>query len=438
MKRIAAASAVLLILLVMVGFGAVFPGGVAGDADLLVASNSATSTLNGAINNSVTTFVLVSGARFVSNQAVTIDSEIIFCTTLSTNTFSGCSRGYNGTTPAAHSNGATVSGFLIAAHHNALASEIKAIEGILRGASPGVNLALSIRAGSAQSGVDMWQNLTNGGVVQSGIGDVGQYFIQISGTRKAELYPGAPNGAVVLANQTPIYWKNNTASNAGTADIGICRNNAGVLEVDDANCTGTLRDLLLRNLSLGIAGTGAYAVDVGRSGTNGTAQFYDQTPSTGVTFVQLRAGAGQSTTELTKYLNNSNTIMSFVNANGAFGTYSSAKVKNLVDSGAFDQASDTVHKWLNADDINGAGSYDTGVGRNAAGVVEFNSGTLGTYRDAKLRTLKRSVLTVATLPGTPADGDEVWISDSADGSCATGSGSIRVQCIYNGTSWIAH
>jgi len=267
----------------------------------------------------------------------------------------------------------------------------------------------------------MWQNLTNAGIVQSGIGDVGQYFIQISGTRKAEMYPGSPNGAIVLANQTPIYWKNNTASNAGSADIGVCRNDVGVLEIDDANCNNAFRDLKLRFIT----------------GTTG-GLFYDPTPTTGNTTLTVRAGAGQSDS-LFNFRSSAAVLESTIGGDGSFNQWLSS-VRKLVASGSiYGASSDSAYCWKNNTNWDAGGAaIDTCISRNAAGTVEFNNGTPGTYRDAILRTLKRSVLTVATLPGTPADGDMVWINDSADGSCVNGGGAIRVQCIYNGTSWIAH
>lgn len=52
---------------------------------------------------------------------------------------------------------------------------------------------------------------------------------------------------------------------------------------------------------------------------------------------------------------------------------------------AFRGASNALLSWsATADSTNGA---DTGLGRNAAGVVEINSGTAGTLRDLTLRTL---------------------------------------------------
>ena len=69
---------------------------------------SAFSTLNGTINSSVTSLVLTSGTTFPNSGVIKIDNELISYTTKSVNTLSGLTRGYNGTTAAAHTTGANV------------------------------------------------------------------------------------------------------------------------------------------------------------------------------------------------------------------------------------------------------------------------------------------------------------------------------------------
>jgi hypothetical protein len=68
----------------------------------------ASSTLNGAINNSVTSIVLTNAASFTTAGTVVIDSENITYTGKSVNTLTGCTRGVSGSTAAAHSSGAIV------------------------------------------------------------------------------------------------------------------------------------------------------------------------------------------------------------------------------------------------------------------------------------------------------------------------------------------
>ena len=61
------------------------------------------TTLNGAINNSVTTVVLTDGTGFAASSYIRIDDEVILLGSKSTHTFSGCTRAQHSTTAAAHS-----------------------------------------------------------------------------------------------------------------------------------------------------------------------------------------------------------------------------------------------------------------------------------------------------------------------------------------------
>jgi len=87
---------------------------------------------------------------------------------------------------------------------------------------------------------------------------------------------------------------------------------------------------------------------------------------------------------------------------------------------------------------------DAGISRNAAGVVEINSGTPGTLRDLTLRsitasgTVKPGAYTFATLP-TPATGMVAYITDcntATYNATAAAGGANVVKVFYNGTNWV--
>jgi hypothetical protein len=122
------------------GFAATakFPTAVAGVADLLNWQNKLVSTtepqLLSSINATVTTLTLTAGtgAAFpTDNFSITIDSEIIFVGTRTTDTLSSLVRGSEGTTGAAHSANANVDAYITAKSHNQLAAEVNAIEAAL-------------------------------------------------------------------------------------------------------------------------------------------------------------------------------------------------------------------------------------------------------------------------------------------------------------------
>lgn len=64
--------------------------------------------LNGAINNSVTTITVDSTQGYPSSGEVIIDSERITYTGKTSTTFTGCTRGANGSSAASHSDNANV------------------------------------------------------------------------------------------------------------------------------------------------------------------------------------------------------------------------------------------------------------------------------------------------------------------------------------------
>lgn len=79
-------------------------------------ANAASTTLNGAINNSVTSITVTSATPFpnAGNFRILIDSEIILVQGVSGSNFTPVLRGQEGSTAASHSNGATVTHILTA------------------------------------------------------------------------------------------------------------------------------------------------------------------------------------------------------------------------------------------------------------------------------------------------------------------------------------
>jgi len=82
------------------GFGTGYWGGTI--------PTSVTTTLNGGIDNIVTTITVTSTSAFPSTGRIDIGTELITYTSKNATQFLGCTRGANGSTAASHSNGATV------------------------------------------------------------------------------------------------------------------------------------------------------------------------------------------------------------------------------------------------------------------------------------------------------------------------------------------
>jgi len=108
---------------------AVFPSAVAADSDLYVAVNATSTQLtDNPLTDSATTVNVVSTTGFPSTGFISIDNEIIHYTGITSTSFTGCTRGADGTIAASHVQNSQVFHNVIAAHHNALKEEVKAIE----------------------------------------------------------------------------------------------------------------------------------------------------------------------------------------------------------------------------------------------------------------------------------------------------------------------
>jgi len=70
--------------------------------------DTAYTTLNGGINNSITTITVVSTAGFPTAGQIRIQSEVVTYTGITPTTFTGCTRGARGSANVAHSTGVAV------------------------------------------------------------------------------------------------------------------------------------------------------------------------------------------------------------------------------------------------------------------------------------------------------------------------------------------
>jgi hypothetical protein len=220
----------------------------------------------------------------------------------------------------------------------------------------------------------------------------------------------------------PNYLQFQSGFNAGiAADIALARNASGILEVNNGTA-GTYRDLKLRTLLLnpGAAPTGVEGALYGNSTDhkiyyhNGTS-FVDLTAggaggspggSSGqVQFNNAGAFAGDAGLAYTNFLGGnilnlqgvgSGTVWGLWTANtsgssgylpsNALGIYnaSTTSMTLVLDGSNVYANSAGIIGWQSS---GRAGTLDTGFYRNAAGVVEVNNGTPGTYRDLIVRNL---------------------------------------------------
>lgn len=86
----------------------------------------------------------------------------------------------------------------------------------------------------------------------------------------------------------------------------------------------------------------------------------------------------------------------------------------------------------------GINSPDTGISRNAAGVVEINTATPGTFASLITKSVRGAAVTFANVPSPAVEGMMVSVTDSSTaiwGATITGSGANHVSAYYNGTNW---
>ena len=243
-------------------------------------------------------------------------------------------------------------------------------------ATTGSTLAV-IQAGAGQSG-NLLSVLNNAGsTVYFGIHPGNAYITTNldlgNGGRTAEL-----RSTGFEVGSSGAYFFSSTAGSNGTPDLGLARNAAGVMEINNGT-PGTLRDLKLRNITV-----------------------MDTTAVTGSTLAVIQAGAGQSG-NLLSVRNNAGTELTYLASGGNINTDVTANFGTDVsfrNGGATQPAkliASAPNNWLRMgqsvviawdNNTNAAGgSLDTGLARNAAGVLEINNGTLGTLRDLKLRNI---------------------------------------------------
>lgn len=169
--------------------------------------------------------------------------------------------------------------------------------------------------------------------------------------------------------------------------------------------------------NIGIGATpGNFKLDISKSGSTGTIRVYDQTATTGVTRAYFIPGAGQSSAAMVYFCGNTSCsiIQSQFDGLGAFNSFNALGTlkKVAIYDSQYLMASDAGLAWKNQTSIDTAGSFDLGLGRNAAGVLEINNGTLGTYRDIKARNL--------TLTGLSGSGSK-YVCVNNSGVLSVGS-----------------
>lgn len=97
-------------------------------------------------------------------------------------------------------------------------------------------------------------------------------------------------------------------------------------------------------------------------------------------------------------------------------------------------------KWYDSAS-NVYGTADAAISRNAAGVLEINNGSAGSYRDLRLRNVRTEATTVSGLvsAATAGAGARAFVTDATATtflSTVSGGGSNKVPVVSDGTNWL--
>jgi hypothetical protein len=283
-----------------------------------------------------------------------------------------------------------------------------------------------VRAGAGQSSTNLttWQN--NGGTAIAAIGSTGRMFsprfttLVDSGWALQDDFDSS--WPMLFASGRGIAWSS-TTSFAGTKDLSLSRASANTLQVGDGGSN---------------ANGGLFASSIGVGVTPSIAANVNQ--------VIIRAGSAQSTTNLTTWQNSSGTAQSRVNVNGGVESAVFLAVASSTSFTGYRLVLGTAQLEIGSavglnfsSSTEATATKDAGLARNAAGVVEINSGTAGTFRDLYLRGVRPVGSTVANLP--TASGNTGMMATVTDatvttiGTTVAGGGGNTVLVWSNGTNW---
>lgn len=105
-----------------------FPGSLDTAVELIQPANNALTTLDGNLTINAVTIVVQSTAAFSTSGLIMVGSEIISYTGKTSTSFTGCVRGFNGSTATTHTTGTTVEDVIVGAHHSVLSSALIATQ----------------------------------------------------------------------------------------------------------------------------------------------------------------------------------------------------------------------------------------------------------------------------------------------------------------------
>lgn len=174
-----------------------FPAALDTTETLIQAADNAITTLSSQIDASVTTIPVVATASFPSNGIFSIENELISYTGKTSTTFTGCTRGFDGTTAVTHASSSLVEQEISSIYHRTMVSALIATQTKI-GAGTTANRVIVANGSGNYTSSALTHNSTD-----AAIGNVGAIDFDTTP-------PGASAAARLVWNDTE-----------GTLDIGL-------------------------------------------------------------------------------------------------------------------------------------------------------------------------------------------------------------------------
>lgn len=214
-----------------------FPASLDTADDLVRATNNASTQLSGSINNSTTSIGVNSTASFPSSGIIRINDEIISYTGLSGgNTFTGCSRGFEGTTASSHQNNNNVFLDITAASNNVKNDAIIAVETKL-GTGSSTPSANTVLRGTG-TGTTAYGAVVNGDVASNAAIDHSKLA-------------GMTAGQVLIGNASNVPTSTSITGDVTITSSGVTAIGSGVIVNADVNASAAIDHSKLASITAG-------------------------------------------------------------------------------------------------------------------------------------------------------------------------------------------
>jgi len=215
-----------------------FPTSLDTADELVRATNSASTKLTSGINSSDQTILVTSVALFPSSGIIRINDEIISYTgTSGGNTFTGCSRGFEGTTATSHQNNDNVTLDITAASNNVKNDAIIAIETKI-GTGASTPTANTVMRGTG-TGTSAYGQIVNGDVSASAA---------IAHSKLANMTAGT----VMIGNASNVPTATAITGDVTVSNSGVTAIASGVIVDADINASAGIAPTKL-NVGSGVA-----------------------------------------------------------------------------------------------------------------------------------------------------------------------------------------